>query len=48
MSNVSIDNIFRIITDPIIPKNLNPQMPKARREATKVLMEVGLGRVHCD
>ena len=43
MSNVSMDNIFRIIANPIIPKNLNPRMPKVRREATKVLTEVGLG-----
>ena len=42
MTNVCVDAVFRTIADPIIPKTLNPQMPKAQREAKKVLSQVGL------
>ena len=48
MSNVYVDNIFRTIADPIILRNLSPQMPTTCKETRKHLSKVELGYIVID
>lgn len=41
-SNLAMDDIFSTISDQVIAKHLNSKMPRTRKEAQKVISDVGL------